>query len=106
MVAFACRHGSELQTPSDFNEAAPARPLSLIGRTTALLRTGRSSDGYTRTRHTPAEYRWFWSITEQIHPALGVSTNGRVPHYMRERRGLVELVKVIEAREQKEQQRL
>jgi hypothetical protein len=30
-------------------------------------------------RHTPAEYRWFWSITEQVDPALGIATNGRVP---------------------------
>jgi hypothetical protein len=25
-------------------------------------------------RHTPAEYRWFWSITEYVDPALGIST--------------------------------
>ena len=30
-------------------------------------------------RHTPAEYRWFWSITEYVDPALGIVTNGRVP---------------------------
>jgi hypothetical protein len=29
--------------------------------------------------HTPAEYRWFWSITEYVDPALGVTTNGRLP---------------------------
>jgi hypothetical protein len=29
--------------------------------------------------HALADYRWFWSITEHIDPALGVVTNGRVP---------------------------
>ena len=29
--------------------------------------------------HTPAEYGWFWSITEHVDPALGIVTNGRVP---------------------------
>jgi hypothetical protein len=28
-------------------------------------------------RHTPTEYRW--SITEHVDPALGITTNGRVP---------------------------
>ena len=25
-------------------------------------------------RHTPAEYQWFWSITEHVDPALGITT--------------------------------
>ena len=27
-------------------------------------------------RHIPPEYRWFWSITEHVDPALGITTNG------------------------------
>jgi hypothetical protein len=30
-------------------------------------------------RHTLPELRWFWSITIYVDPALGVTTNGRVP---------------------------
>jgi hypothetical protein len=29
--------------------------------------------------YVPAELRWFWSITEQVDPALSITTNGRVP---------------------------
>ena len=28
-------------------------------------------------RYVPAELRWFWSITEHVDPALGITTNGR-----------------------------
>jgi hypothetical protein len=31
-------------------------------------------------RHTPAEYRWFWSVTAfHLDPALGITTNDGVP---------------------------
>ena len=31
-------------------------------------------------RYVPAELRWFWSITaHHVDPALGITTNGRVP---------------------------
>jgi hypothetical protein len=30
-------------------------------------------------RYVPADVKWFWSITEYVHPALGIITNGRVP---------------------------
>jgi hypothetical protein len=29
-------------------------------------------------RYVPAEVRWFWSITEYVHPALGIRTHNRV----------------------------
>jgi hypothetical protein len=30
-------------------------------------------------RHTLPQLRWFWSITVYVDPALGITTNGRVP---------------------------
>jgi hypothetical protein len=31
-------------------------------------------------RHTPAEYRWFWSMTAfHVDPAFAIATNDRVP---------------------------
>jgi hypothetical protein len=29
-------------------------------------------------RYVPANVKWFWSITEYVHPALGIRTHGRV----------------------------
>ena len=29
-------------------------------------------------RYVPADVKWFWSITEYVHPALGIRTHGRV----------------------------
>ena len=29
-------------------------------------------------RYVPADIKWFWSITEYVHPALGILTNDRV----------------------------
>jgi hypothetical protein len=29
-------------------------------------------------RYVPADVKWFWSITEYVHPALGITTHGRV----------------------------
>ena len=55
-------------------------------------------------RHTPAEFRWFWSITEYVDPALGITTNGRVPS-LEEAKAHFESSwsKVVEARNEKEQ---
>ena len=55
-------------------------------------------------RHTLAEYRWFWSIAEHVDPALGITTNGRVPS-LDEAKAQFESSwgKVVEARSEKEQ---
>jgi hypothetical protein len=56
-------------------------------------------------RNTPAEYRWFWSITVYVDPALGVTTNGRVPTLEEAKaRFRASCSRVSEAREQKERQ--
>jgi hypothetical protein len=31
-------------------------------------------------RYVPADVKWFWSITEYVHPALGIVTNGLSKH--------------------------
>jgi hypothetical protein len=30
-------------------------------------------------KHAPPDVCWFWSITLHVDPALGITTNGRVP---------------------------
>ena len=56
-------------------------------------------------RHTPPELRWFWSITVYVDPALGVTTNGRVPTLEEAKaRFKSSWSRVSEAREQKERQ--
>ena len=58
-------------------------------------------------RHVPADVRWFWSITEHVDPALGITTNGRVPSLDEAKaRFRVGWSRVREASKQNEQQRL
>jgi hypothetical protein len=54
--------------------------------------------------HAPADYRWFWSITEHVDPAHAIVTNGRVPTLDEAKAQFKSSwSKVREAREQKEQ---
>jgi hypothetical protein len=56
-------------------------------------------------RHTPPQLRWFWSTTVYVDPALGVTTNGRVPTLEQAKaRFRASWSRVSEAREQKERQ--
>ena len=59
-------------------------------------------------RYVPADVRWFWSITAfHVDPALGISTNGRVPTLEQAKAAFREAwSKVCEASKQKERRRL
>jgi hypothetical protein len=56
--------------------------------------------------YVPDDVRWFWSITAfHVDPALGISTNGRVPTLEEAKaRFRASWSRVSEAREQKERQ--
>jgi len=58
-------------------------------------------------RHTRPGLQWFWSITTQIDPVLGVTTNGRAPTLEEAKaRFKSSWSKVRDANKQKEQQQL
>ena len=42
-----------------------------------IVEDGRNVGRLYEDRHSPPEYRWFWSITVYVNPKLGVTTSGR-----------------------------
>jgi hypothetical protein len=43
-----------------------------------VIEDGRVIGRVYEDRYLPADIRWFWSITEYVHPALGIPTHDRV----------------------------
>ena len=44
-----------------------------------IVEDGRDVGRLYEDRHSPPEYRWFWSITIYVNPMLGIVTSGRAP---------------------------
>ena len=44
-----------------------------------IVEDGRDVGRLYEDRHSPPEYRWFWSITVYVNPTLGIVISGRVP---------------------------
>jgi hypothetical protein len=44
-----------------------------------IVEDGRVVGRLYEDRHSPPEYRWFWSITVYVDPKLVMNTSGRAP---------------------------
>jgi hypothetical protein len=63
-----------LLRPTGLSSPAYANQLDYI-----VIEDDRTIGRMYEDPHAPADYRWFWSITLHVDPALGITTNGRVP---------------------------
>jgi hypothetical protein len=65
-MALSLRH-TRLQSPADVDR-----------QDYLVMDDGQVIGRIYAERYLPADVKWFWSITEYVHPALGIRTHGRV----------------------------